>query len=162
MERSLLPTVGRRGVFAPLVNLRGEMDKLFDEWLGGLDIAPLRMFEGEGHATYVPRIDVVEREAGLEVSAELPGVEEKDLTLELTPRSLILKGEKRVETEVKEEGMVRLERRYGAFFREIPLPWEVEVAKVTPKATFENGVLTIKVPKPAAVASATKKIAIHA
>ena len=161
MERALLPTVGRRGVLAPLTSLRGEMDRLFHDWLEGFDVAPLRLIEGEGTA-WMPRIDVVETEKGLDVTAELPGIGEKDLTLELTPTSLILKGEKKVEKEVKEEGMVRRERRFGAFYRELSLPWEVEVAKVTPDARFSNGVLTIHVPKPATVVAATRKIAIHA
>lgn len=161
MERTLLPTI-RRGVFAPLANLRDEVDRLFDEWLKGIDVGSLGLFEGEGKATYVPRVDVVEHDKELEVTAELPGMEEKDLTLELTPTSLILKGEKKLEKEEKAEGWLRRERLFGSFLRELPLPWEVEVAKVTPEATFKNGVLTVKIPKPATVAAATKKIAIRA
>jgi HSP20 family protein len=158
--RALLPSFGRRGLFAPLANLREEMDKLFNEWVKDVDFEPLRMFEGEGGFTYMPRLNVVERENVLEITAELPGVEAKDLTLELTKSAVLLRGEKKFEEEVKKEGYLRYERRFGSFLREIPLPWEVDVAKTNVKTVFENGILTVKVPKPKDVLAATKKIEI--
>ena len=159
--RALLPSFGRRGLLAPLANLREEMDKLFNDWLKDVEFEPLRMFEGEG-VLYMPRVNVIEREHVLEISCELPGVEAKDLTLELTKSAVLLRGEKKFEEEVKREGYLRHERRFGSFFREIPLPWEVDVAKTTVKTAFENGVLTVKVPKPKDILAATKKIEIPA
>ena len=161
MERALLPSLGRRGVFTPLANLRDEFDRLFDDWLKGLEIAPMRMLEGDTPIAYVPRVDVVERATELEVTAELPGIEGKDVVLELMPNALVIRGEKVLEKEVEAEGFQRRERRYGAFLREIPLPWDVAVAEVTPEATFRNGVLVVKVPKPAIAPPAAKKIAIQ-
>ena len=157
--RTLVPTLGRR-MLAPLANLRGEMDKLFNDWLAAADFEPLRVFEGYGEG-FLPRIDVCEREKMLEVAVELPGVEPKDIEIELTKHTLILKGQKKVELEEKEEGYFRRERRYGAFLRELALPWEVDPAKVTAEATFTNGVLMVKVPKPKEILQATRKIAIQ-
>jgi HSP20 family protein len=159
METKALLPAFRHGLFAPLANLREEMDKLFNDWVRGVDFEPLRMFEGEGMA-YMPRVNVVEGDKALEITAELPGVDAKHLNLELTRHALMLRGEKKMEKEVKEEGYFRLERRFGSFVREIPLPWEVDVAKTEVKTTFLNGVLKILVPKPAAVLATTRKIAI--
>jgi HSP20 family protein len=156
--RTLVPTLGRR-MLAPLANLREEMDKLFNDWLAAADFEPLRVFEGYGEG-FLPRLDVVEREKALEIVVELPGVEQKDIEIELTKNTLILKGQKKVELEEKEEGYFRRERRYGTFMREIALPWEVDPAKVSAEATFVNGVLTVKVPKPKEVLQATRKVAI--
>ena len=158
--RALLPTFGRRGLFAPLANLREEMDRLFNDWVKDVEFEPLRMFEGEGLVAYVPRLNMIERENVLEITAELPGVEAKDIHLELTKNAVLLRGEKKFEEEVKKEGYLRYERRFGSFLREIPLPWEVDVAKTTVKTVFENGILTVKVPKPKDVLAATKKIEI--
>lgn len=158
--RTLMPTLGRR-MLAPLANLRDEMDKLFNDWLAAADLEPLRVFEGFGGEGFLPRVDVYEREKALEVMVELPGVEQKDIEIELAKHTLILKGQKKLELEEKEEGYFRRERRYGAFMREIALPWEVDPAKVTAEATFTNGVLMVKVPKPKEVLQATRKIAIQ-
>jgi HSP20 family protein len=131
-------------MLAPFANLREEMDRLFNDWLKGFE--PFHPLEGE--AAFVPRLDVRETPEALEIVAELPGVEQKDLQIELTKDALILYGEKKTMEEEKAEGYLRNERRYGMFTRVIPLPWEVEVAKAKVVATFLNGVLTIKVPKP--------------
>ncbi len=156
--KALIPTFGRRGLLAPLANLREEMDKLFNDWLKDFDFEPLRMFEGE--ATFMPRLDIREYEKELEVVVELPGLEKKDVHVELAKDALILSGEKKLEKEEKGEGYLRHERRFGTFNRVIKLPWEVEVGKVAVVASFVNGVLTIKVPKPTEAVKATRKIAI--
>jgi HSP20 family protein len=159
--KALIPSFGRRGLFAPLANLREEMDKLFNEWVHGVE-EPLRLFEGEEGVAYLPRVNVVEREKFLEVTAELPGIEPKEVELELTKGALLIKGEKKLEKEEKGEGYMRRERRFGAFHREVLLPWEVDVPKVAVEAVFKNGILTVKVPKPAGVMAVTRKIAINA
>jgi HSP20 family protein len=152
-----MPNVGRR-MFAPLSNLREEMDRLFNNWLAAADLEPMHLFEGGDG--FQPRIDAVESEKALEVTAELPGIDQGDVEIELTKSSLILKGQKKVETEVEREGYYRKERRFGAFFRELPLPWEVDVAKTSAEATFTNGVLKVMVPKPKGMMQATRKVAI--
>jgi HSP20 family protein len=157
--KALVPTLGRR-MFSPLLSLREEMDKLFNDWLAAADFEPSRL-EGNGDL-FIPRMDIAEREQALEVTAELPGVERGDVEIELTKTALIVKGHKNVETEEKKEGYMRRERRFGSFYREIPLPWEVDVTKTAADATFANGVLTVKVPKPKEASKATRKIAIRA
>ena len=157
--RTLIPTFARRGLFAPFANLREEMDKLFNDWLKEVNLEPLRLFEGEA---FLPRIDAYEHEKFLEIVAELPGMTSKEVTLELTKDALVLGGEKKMVKEEKEEGYFRRERRFGVFNRVIPLPFAVDVAKTTVEATFKNGVLTVKVPKPEGVIAAIKKIAINA
>jgi HSP20 family protein len=156
--RTLVPTLGRRGFMAPFVNLRHEMDKLFNDWLAAADLEPLRLFEGE--TAFLPRIDATEKEKTFELHVELPGVEKKDIEIELTKATLILRGEKKFMEEKKEEGYFRQERRFGAFYREIALPWEVDVTLTKVEAKFANGVLEVVVPKPKAVLQATKKVAI--
>jgi HSP20 family protein len=143
---------------APFVNLRHEMDKLFNDWLAAADFEPLRIFEGD--TPFLPRVDATEKEKTFELHVELPGVEKKDIEIELTKNTLILRGEKKLVEEKKDEGYFRQERRYGAFYREIALPWEVDVAHTTVEAKFMNGVLEIVIPKPKAVLQATKKVAI--
>jgi len=152
--RALMPTLGRR-MLRPLASLHEEMDKLFNNWLAAADFEPFDALDG-----FMPRIDTTEGEKALEVTAELPGVEQADVEIELTKTALLIKGQKKLELEEKGENYVRKERRYGAFFREVPLPWEVDVAKTSAEATFANGVLKVKVPRPEAVRHATRKVAI--
>ena len=156
--RALMPTLGRR-MFAPLNNLREEMDRLFNNWLAAADFEPLHLLEGG--ESFLPRIDASEKAEALEVTVELPGVDQADVEVELTKTALILRGQKKVEMEEKAEGYLRKERRFGTFYREIPLPWEVDVATTAPDATFANGVLKVKVPKPADAMPATRKVAIN-
>jgi HSP20 family protein len=155
--KALMTPVGRR-MLAPLANLRDEMDRLFNHWLASADFEPVHLLGGEG---FLPRIDATEGEKELEVTVELPGVQDADIEIELTRTALLLRGQKKVETEEKAEGYLRKERRFGSFYREIPLPWEVDVATSAPDATFANGVLTVKVPKPKGAKKASRKVAIH-
>ncbi|HEX9741440.1 MAG TPA: Hsp20/alpha crystallin family protein [Nitrospiraceae bacterium] len=106
------------------------------------------------------RFDVAETEDAVELSAELPGIEEKDVDLTVCDGMLTIKGEKRVEEETKEKDYYFSERRYGSFVRTLPLPQAVDVGKI--KATFANGVLKVNLPKlpEAKTKSKTHKIAI--
>lgn len=94
---------------------------------------------------FVPRIDVLEREAEYLVTAELPGLEEKDFQLEVHGNALTLSGEKRSELEQERKGWRWAERSYGSFRRSIQLP--TDVASDQASATYKNGVLTITLPK---------------
>lgn len=93
----------------------------------------------------MPRVDVTETEKEIKVSAEIPGVDEKDVKVELEENALILSGEKKEEHEEKTRHGYRMERRFGSFHRVIPLPTRVESEKA--KAEFRKGVLTVTVPK---------------
>jgi HSP20 family protein len=96
-----------------------------------------------------PSVDVYQDKDNVIVTAEVPGLEQKDVDLSITGSTLALKGEKKQESEVKEENYHRIERSYGSFQRVIDLPCEVDADKV--KAKLENGVLTITLPKSEAV-----------
>jgi HSP20 family protein len=123
----------------PLWSLHREMNRLFEDFARGFDLAPAFGYEG-----FAPRIDVRETDDTVLVTAEMPGLEEKDFELTLTQSALTLRGEKRHEHE--ENGSVyRYERSYGSFERTIPLPCEVEGDQV--KATYRNGVLDVTLPK---------------
>lgn len=153
--RALMPTLGRK-----MANLREEMDRLFNNWLASADLEPLHLFDGG--EDFLPRIDASEGEMALDVTVELPGVEQADIEIELTKTALILRGQKKVETEEKGEGYLRKERRFGSFYREVPLPWDVDVATTAAEATFANGVLKVKVPKPEGAKEPSRKVAIQA
>lgn len=127
-------------------SLRREMNRLFDEFTH--DFWPERSssFWGSQESTsFMPEIDVKETDDTMIVTAELPGMKEDDLDIELTGESLILKGQKRQEHEEKSSEFHRMERRYGSFMRTISLPDEVDRDKV--EAEFKDGVLRINLPK---------------
>lgn len=92
-----------------------------------------------------PTIDVVDEGKALRVSAELPGIDDKDVKVSIDDGALVIEGEKRLESKTQTDECYRVERSYGAFRRVIPMPSDVDAAKVS--ATMDRGVLTITVPK---------------
>jgi HSP20 family protein len=140
-EPMAIPTVFRRGYSLPTAggdsfwNLSRTFDRLFDD-----------VYERAPAPTaFAPRLEVVERQNEFLVSAELPGLEEKDFALEVHGNVLTLRGEKRSERGGEGEVSVWTERSYGAFRRAVELPTEVAADRAT--AAFRNGVLTVTVPK---------------
>lgn len=119
-----------------------EMDRVFSN-LGGASTGTSR---GEELA-WIPPVEIRENDNNLIISAELPGLSEKDVKVEATPEGLVIEGERKREYTGEEGGIQRSERSYGRFWRLIPLPEGANVAEA--KATFENGVLqvTIQVPQ---------------
>ena len=97
---------------------------------------------------WIPSVDVSETEAGFEVRAELPGVAKDDLHVSIKDNLLTLSGEKRQEKVDDAHNYHRVERRYGSFQRKFALPREVETDEI--KAEFNDGVLTLSIPKPEA------------
>lgn len=132
-----------------------EVDSLFDSFLRGLDIAPLA--EKREHA-FNPSMDVLESEKEIKVSAELPGMEDRDVEVTLEKDTLTIRGEKKAEAEKKEKGYYHTERTYGSFTRTVQLPAEIESEKI--EARFKNGVLTVTVPKSAKAVEEKRKIKI--
>jgi HSP20 family protein len=137
----------------PFAHMHREIDRLFHNVVG----------EGRGDSEggammMVPDIDVSETDGELEITAELPGIDEKDVDVSLDNGRLTIKGEKKAEKEEKQKDYHLMERSYGAFSRSIVLPFEVDADKVT--ADFSKGVLKITLPKPAEVKDKTRKIAI--
>ena len=107
---------------------------------------------------WMPAVDVLEKDDKFVVKAELPGMKEEDINVSVVGDTLTIKGEKKTETEVKEEDYYRCERSYGSFYRSIPLPSTVDSAKI--EASYEDGVLEVTLPKAPEVKP--KKIAVSA
>lgn len=127
-----------------------EMDQLFNSWPWGNgnlpEHRPSAGFTQFGTAAWAPEIEVEERDGTFAVRADLPGMKKEDVKVELNANRMILKGERRQESEEKKEGYFRSERRYGSFYRSIPLPEGVDTNKA--RASFREGVLEITMPTP--------------
>ncbi len=159
--RSLLPFRGSRSgdlALDPFFSLHRDVNRAFEDVFKGFGAMP-SVWGGEGVAS--PKLDVKETEKGLEVTAELPGVDEKDIELELADDVLTIKGEKKLEKEEKDAktGYHLMERSYGSFARSVRLPYAIKSESVT--AEFDKGVLKVTCPRPADVANASKKIQIQ-
>jgi HSP20 family protein len=160
--RDLIPWNRRREVTVrggeeinPFLTLHREVNRLFDEVFRGFDLAPFsdRFFD---RSIGWPKIEISESEKELKVTAELPGLDEKDVQVELSNGVLIIKGEKRSETEDKDR--LFSERFYGRFERRIPVE-DVDEDKIA--ASFKNGVLTVTLPKSVQAQQRVKRIAIN-
>lgn len=138
----------------PLSQLQRQMNSLFEDFLSGWGSE-----WGSGHS-FSPKVSVRESEKDIVVSAELPGMEQKDVELTLTPEALTLRGEKREESESGDgRNAYTMERSYGMFQRSIPLSCEIDTDKVD--AAFKNGVLTVTLTKTPAAQAQSKKIPIR-
>jgi HSP20 family protein len=150
-NQELAPT---RGSHDPFMTLHREMNRLFDDvfrGFGGTGPSPL-MESPFGR----PKIELSETDKALTISAELPGMTEKDVQIEIANGVLTIRGEKR--SERKDEGRYFTERYYGTFQRQIALE---DVAEDKAEASFKNGVLTISLPKAENPRAGVKRIAIN-
>ena len=139
----------------PFLALHREMNRMFDDAFRGFDMVPFGSFRsGDGLAW--PNIDVDETDENIRVTAELPGLEEKDVSLEIANGMLLISGEKKSESEDKDRRFS--ERYYGRFERRIPLD-DVEGDKAS--ASFKNGVLTVTIPKSREAKANVHRIAIE-
>ncbi len=152
--KSLMPFARREVAEDPFTAMRREMDRLFEEMTKSFSLARPAF----GMGVMAPRVDMRETDTAIEIQAELPGVTEKDIEVQLADGVLTLKGEKKQEREEKEKGYYLMERAYGSFLRQIPIPVEVEEDKV--EAKFDKGVLTITLPKKPEAQTKAKKIEI--
>lgn len=142
----------------PFFKLQSEMNRLFDDAFSGFATPPA--FRGEGEDARAPRIDMRETDGAVEVEAELPGVEEKDLDVQVRDNLLTVRGEKKFERKDEKEGDYRVtERSYGSFSRSISLPFSIDPDGV--EATFRNGILKLTLPKPADARSKSRRIEIR-
>jgi HSP20 family protein len=139
------------GGVSPFFTLRREMDRLFDDAFRGFGLSS---FGGNGIGW--PHVEVVEQDKEVRVTAELPGLEEKDVEVQVDDNVLTLRGEKR--TEVDDDDRRYSERYYGRFERRIALPAEVDEERAN--ATFRNGVLTVTLPKTERARQNVKRIPI--
>ncbi|HXZ29492.1 MAG TPA: Hsp20/alpha crystallin family protein [Terriglobales bacterium] len=125
--------------FRDLVSFQERMNRLFQDTLG-----PSRE-ELMTSGTFVPPVDIYEDEHSITLKLEVPGIEEKDIDVQLENNTLTVKGERKFEKEEKEENFHRIERRYGAFARSFTLPDAVDSGNV--EANYENGILKIRLAK---------------
>lgn len=146
--------------WSPFDSLRSEIDRLFEDFTPMLWHRPFgRLSLARSFPTITaPAIDLVEKEKGYEITAELPGIEPKDLDVQLSDNTLTIKGEKQETKEEKGKEYYVSERRYGSFQRSFQLPQSVDAGKI--EASFTNGVLTINLPKTVEAQSNMRKIAV--
>lgn len=150
-----------RDPFTMLERMRDEFDRLFEGF--GLNrmtwpTVPALSWRTEG--PWMPAIEVLERRGTMVIRADLPGLTRSDVSVEVTPEGVTLRGERKSETkeERREEGYYRSERMYGRFSRFIPLPEGANTDKAT--ATFKDGVLEVDVPVPRLEKAAPKTLSI--
>ena len=136
----------RRSPDAADMDLLGDPFEL-DRWFG--DFSP---------AMFQPRVDVVDEGNALRVSADLPGMDRKDIEVLAEDGFLVLRGEKKHESRAEEKGCYRVERAFGAFQRVVPLPADVDLEHA--EAKFDNGVLTLRLPKSEQPGSDARRIEI--
>ncbi len=149
-------------------SFRTEMDRLFDRFAGGWGMPSLRhMFDAEPMFRYEssltlpsPAVDVTEDDGAYKVTAELPGISEKEIEVVVSGDMLTIKGEKRQEKEQKDKNFYLSERAYGTFQRSFHVPEGVDRDKIA--ADFSKGVLTITMPKTAKAVEQQKKIEVKA
>ncbi len=149
-----------------LLSLRGEIDRLFDDMMSGFgtptsrrffDLNPFRRPFAEAGAA-LPKVDVVETTAAFTISAEMPGMDEKDIDVTLADDVLTIKGERQEEQEDKGKDFHLIERRASAFHRAFRLPEGVAGDKIS--ASCEKGVLTVVLPKRSQKVPEAKKIEV--
>ncbi len=137
--------------FRDLTDVRSAMDRMFYRGF----TRPWRVVRWESAEAQLP-VDLYETDDAVTVTAALPGVKAEDIDISITGTTLTIKGETKDENEEKDQNYYRQERRYGAFQRVITLPVKVEADKAS--ATFEDGVLTLELPKAAEVKAQTIEV----
>jgi HSP20 family protein len=138
----------------PFAMMQREMNRIFDSFNQNWGLSSFPEFTG----SFMPRLDVTEDLSAFTVTAELPGMSEKEIDLSISGDTLTIRGEKKEEKEDKNKNYYYSERSYGTFMRTIPLPQQIETNKVS--ASFKKGVLTITLPKTTAAVESTKKIEV--
>jgi HSP20 family protein len=137
-----------------------EMERLFGEF--GLDrnwVKSVARGDFGQAGLWAPQIEMFERDGELVVRADLPGLTRDDVNVELNDGGITIEGERRTEKEDKREGYYHSERRYGKFYRRLPLPEGVNVEDAT--ATFNNGVLEITMEAPKPKQAKTRRLTIR-
>jgi len=128
--------------FKDMMTLREKMNRLFEDAVTG---------KGEEKelisSSWVPAVDIYEKDNELILTVEVPGINEKDIEISIEDNTLSIRGERKFEKETKEENFHRIERSYGSFFRSFSLPGNIDQEKI--QAEHENGILRVTMPKKA-------------
>jgi HSP20 family protein len=166
--RSLLPFFSRNWSLSrpnedtdPFMAFRREMNRVFDDTFKGFGMPSLLgpAFGRMPMETLMPQIDVSESDHEIQVTAELPGIDEKDVEVILADDMLTIRGEKKAEHEQKDRDYHLMERSHGTFSRSLPLPFAADPSQV--KAAFKNGVLTVTIQKPKEVLEKQHRIEVR-
>jgi HSP20 family protein len=155
VSRKSSPIESRRTDNDPFITMQRRMNRLFDDFMSPLP--GLLPYEEMGES-FTPRVDVEENEKEIRVTAELPGIDAKDIDISIQRDVLTLSGEKSSEHEERKGQYHRIERLYGSFERQIPLGVEVNAEKVG--ADLKDGVLTITLPKPSKELTKIRRIEV--
>jgi HSP20 family protein len=158
---------GALSTWRPFDSLHREIDRLFEDFGRGFwrspfgrdafDLEPLRRLGG---ALKTPAVDILDKAEAYEITADLPGLDEKNIDVQLVNGTLTIKGGKTEEKEEEKENYYLKERHFGSFERSFTVPQDVEAEKI--HARFEKGVLTVTLPKTAAAQKPAKKIDVKA
>ena len=147
----------RREQSEPLRSLQNDINRAFDNFWRGFDLP--WPSTSSAWSVSMPSVDVSETDKEIEVTAELPGMDEKDIDVSIAEGVLTIRGEKKSEVEKKEKDYYLQERTFGSVERVIPLPDTVNLDSAN--ATFKNGVLTVKLAKKPEAVATTKRIAVR-
>ncbi len=154
----LIPWRRKERETAPITSpwlFQREFDDFVERFFGEEPLSTHGIF---GRA-FSPVVDIVENDNDIIVRAEIPGMEQKDLDVNLAGDVLTIKGEKKAEHEERGDNFHRIERSYGSFSRSFSLPCEVQADKV--EASYKSGVLTLKLPKSEGCKQKAVKITVH-
>jgi HSP20 family protein len=155
-DKSSLPSLWRNqnwpGMFGSLHN---EIDKVFHEFTSSVGLTP---GQTNGNSFMSPVINVAETDKVLEITAELPGVDQNDVDVTVTENRITIQAEKKADQEDKSKDYHLVERSYGKFMRSMSLPFSIDPDKVD--AQFKNGILTVTLPKNPEVAAKAHKVKI--
>ena len=152
--------------WSPFDGLHREIDRLFDAFDGDFWRPPFRrsMLESgwprEPLLAAAPAVDIAETDKSYEITAELPGMDEKNLEVKLTNSSLVIKGERQQEKEEKKKDYYLRERQFGSFERRFAVPEDVDAEKI--EASFKKGILNVTLPKKPEAVKPEKKIEVKA
>lgn len=146
MASKSLTHAGRDPGFRPFAGLHRELDRMLEDFTRGFPSFGT-FGNGQNLQNLMPATDITETDKEIEITAELPGLEEKDVQIDLSDNVLTIRGEKKAETEQKDKNYRMVERSYGSFLRTLELPAGVDAGAIT--ATMHNGVLKVTVAKPA-------------
>ncbi|GAB4207326.1 MAG: Hsp20/alpha crystallin family protein [Coleofasciculaceae cyanobacterium] len=138
--------------FREINSLQREMNRLFD------DMARTTASGGNGGVAFIPAAEMQETPEAIHLKLEVPGMEAKDLDVQVTAEAVSISGERKEETKTEEKGMTRTEFRYGKFQRVIPLSTRIQNDKV--QAEYKNGILSLTLPKAEAEKNKVVKVNI--
>jgi HSP20 family protein len=164
IKRETVGPASTRG-WHPFESLHREIDRLFDDfglgWPSGRSLfATEPLFRREMTWQKMPAVDIVESEKAYEITADLPGMDEKNIEVKVTDGVLTIKGEKQEEKEEKKKDYYLQERSFGSFQRSFELSESIDTDKI--EASFKKGVLTVKLPKKAEAQKPAKTIEVKA